>query len=957
MKQKLLITLMTLLLPIAASAYDVCINGIYYNIVKKAKQATVTYGDNKNGTYSGDVVIPETVVYDGVTCDVIEIGEYAFAGCTLTSLTIPSSVIKISAPSVYYNNTETEFAKSIGSLYISDVAVWCAIEFTNVKASPIHFANTWYINNKVITELVIPDGVTAIRDYAFYGAKALTSVKISDSVGSIGAGTFQNCSGLKSVTWGKGVTSVGQDAFKECKNIERVNISDLKAWLSVDFGISCQSGSLGEGIYRYIQNPLYYAGHLYLNGSELTDIVVPDGIETLWAHAFEGYTAITSLVIPDGVKEFKSRGAADRAMLTNGFSGLSDCPNLKSIKIGAGLKKMQISDCTALTSVEVGDSKIIIEFSKCPLLNESGIKIYNAQEVYIRWCDAITELTLANIDNTTSKFNIYSCSGLKKLQIPDGVSSAYVSDCPELTTLILGLGIQDNYNGLRVSSCKELADVYNPMVTPLKNVANYAFSDDCQIEYATLHVPESALESYKSTEPWSKFGTIVALKEGDPGYADNPPVNGVITFADSRVEKICADNWDTDGDGKLSEQEAAAVKDLRTVFKSNSQITTFNELKYFTGLTTIGERAFNGCSKLTSIILPVGVTSIDDLAFGACKSLNEITIPSTLTSIGKSAFSGCSGLTEIVIPDNVRDIGEYVFYSCQKLASLTLSKGLTKIANNTFVNCPALMKIDIPEGIVEIGENAFGKDMWYSGDIYRNQVTIPNSVKKIGVSIFSGTTVKKLFLGTGITEIEAPNNFWGAFEEIHISNLTDWLNLPPCVISDSPFRLYVNDSELRDVTIPEGMKEIFDSRFYNCISITDLNIPSSVSSIGVQAFKGCTGLVSLEFSERITIGREAFSDCTGITSILLPKNEKDNDIGFSAFKGCSSLKDVFCPITTPISIQEYEATAPFPIGIATLHVPAESVESYKNATGWRKFAPAAHPDFSVADLHRPCTTA
>ena len=188
MKQKLLTLLvMALFVPLAANAYDACIDGIYYNIVKKAKQATVTYGDNKNGTYSGNVVIPETVVYDGVTCEVIGIGEYAFSGCTLTSLTIPRTVNIIEAPNYTSGNMATEFAKSIGSLHISDLAAWCRIEFSNAQASPTQFAGTFYLNKTAITDLVIPNGVTAVSSYAFYGAKMLTSVKLPDSVESIGA--------------------------------------------------------------------------------------------------------------------------------------------------------------------------------------------------------------------------------------------------------------------------------------------------------------------------------------------------------------------------------------------------------------------------------------------------------------------------------------------------------------------------------------------------------------------------------------------------------------------------------------------------------------------------------------------------------------------------------------------------------------------------------------------------
>lgn len=950
MKQKLLVLLvMALFVPLAASAYDACIDGIYYNIVKKAKQATVTYGDNKNGTYSGDVVIPETVVYDGVTCDVIGIDEYAFSYIKLSSLTIPKSIKKIAVNA--FDGTGTYYSNNngIGKLYISDVASWCSIEFDEENSSvnyvsilnPLECTSQLYINNVLTTALVIPDNVSEIGCSAFRGAKMLTSVKLPSNLISIGTSAFRNCtniqeliipdkveaiglyafykcSALKSVTMGKGVKSIGVDAFAGCESIIDVHITDLRAWCNIEFKYVFTTQQSGIGIAggpgpKGNSSPLSCAQHLYLNGQELTDIVIPDGVEAFSPVAFSGFSGITSLVIPDGVKNLTSLAHVGHSYAP----GISNCQNLKSIKIGSGLEAISIYSCENLTSVEVGNGN-------------TKVQIYN--------CKKLSDISLAN----ASYLYVSDCNSLKTIQIPDGVTNATVSRCNSLTTLILGLGIKDNNgfgaSGLSVSGCKELTDVYNPMFTPLKNAKN-GFTEDCQIGYATLHVPESSIESYKATEPWSKFGNIVALKSGDPGYIDNPPVGGIITFADSRVEKICVDNWDTNGDGKLSEQEAAAVKDLGTVFKDNTQLVTFYELKYFTGLTAIADESFSGCTYLNYISIPEKVTSIGNRAFYNCANLKEIIIPSGVTSIGSSSFSYCKSLTEVVLPDNITSIGEYAFNSCYKLASLTLSKNLSVISNYAFQNCPALMSIDIPEGIVEIGDNAFGRDGWYSGEIIREQVTIPNSVKKV-VSPFSGTTVKKLFLGTGITE--SPKNYtWGRFEEIHIPTLANWLSLPYGGISETPFRLYINDNEIKNLIIPEGTKEIDGSRFANCISIIDLNIPSSVSSIGSMAFSGCTGLISLKFSGRVKIGQKAFSDCTGITSILLPNNEQDGDIEMCAFIGCSSLKDVYCPIITPISIREdYNGYAlnPFPENASTLHVPAVSVDAYKNARGWKKFA-------------------
>ena len=115
----------------------------------------------------------------------------------------------------------------------------------------------------------------------------------------------------------------------------------------------------------------------------------------------------------------------------------------------------------------------------------------------------------------------------------------------------------------------------------------------------------------------------------------------IIHFQDSKVEALCVANWDTDGDGKLSIDEAAAVESLGRVFSYNKECLSFDELKYFTGLTSIGYAAFDGCRCLTSVTIPNSVTFIDTYAFYECCSLISITIPNSVTSIGVGAFYNC----------------------------------------------------------------------------------------------------------------------------------------------------------------------------------------------------------------------------------------------------------------------------------------------------------------------------
>ena len=150
MRKKIILLMVSLLLPVAASAYDACIDGIYYNIVKKAKQATVTYGNSESGTYSGKVVIPEKIIYDGIICDVVGIGTRAFENCAISFLFLPNSITK-SEKNAFGGFSEKDKAV-IDTLCIADLASWCNIEFGNYYSSPFRYTSYFYLNKEKITD-------------------------------------------------------------------------------------------------------------------------------------------------------------------------------------------------------------------------------------------------------------------------------------------------------------------------------------------------------------------------------------------------------------------------------------------------------------------------------------------------------------------------------------------------------------------------------------------------------------------------------------------------------------------------------------------------------------------------------------------------------------------------------------------------------------------------------------
>ena len=306
-------------------------------------------------------------------------------------------------------------------------------------------------------------------------------------------------------------------------------------------------------------------------------------------------------------------------------------------------------------------------------------------------------------------------------------------------------------------------------------------------------------------------------------------------------------------------------------------------------VTSIGYSAFYECAGLTSITIPDSVEAIGDYAFSGCIDLTSIIIRAGVTSIGETAFQGCSGLTSITIPDSVTRIGLGAFDRCSSLTSITIPDSVTTIEGAAFSDCSGLTSITIPDSVTRIGKSAFyinsltsivvdsGNSVYDSRSncnaiietatntlLYGCQNTIiPNSVKRIGGSAFSGCK--------SLTSITIPDSIEA--------------------IEDGAF-FYCKS--LTSITIPDSVTSIGKSAFSSCESLTSITIPDSVEAIGDSVFASCKGLTSITLSNSITsIGKEAFDSCSSLTSLTIPDGV--TSIGKSAFDGCSSLTSITIP--------------------------------------------------------------
>ena len=363
-------------------------------------------------------------------------------------------------------------------------------------------------------------------------------------------------------------------------------------------------------------------------------------------------------------------------------------------------------------------------------------------------------------------------------------------------------------------------------------------------------------------------------------------------------------------------------------------------------VTSIGQRAFQGCTGLTSVTIPDSVTSIGGYAFSGCSGLTSVTISNSVTSIGGDAFSGCTGLTSVTIPDSVTSIGGSAFLGCTGLTSVTIPDGVTSIGSSAFSGCTGLTSVTIPDGVTSIGGYAF------SGCSGLTSVTIPNSVTSIGDRAFQGCT--------GLTSVTIPDSVTsiGGYAFSGCTGLTSAI-IPACVMSKGCASVFQGCENLTSIEINNGVTSIGNLAFYDCSGLTSVTIPESVTSIGGYAFSNCTGLTSVTIPDSVTsIEGEAFRGCSGLTSVTIP--DSVTSIGGEAFRGCSGLTSVTIPdsVTSIGGYAFYDCSGLTSLTLLaynppdtgglyvfggnnqnlTIYVPVASVEAYKGASGWSKYA-------------------
>ena len=568
---------------------------IYYKWINNKTELAVSYrgGDYTfYDEYSGIVVIPECVEYNGSTYSVTSIDNDAFRDCiSLTSVTIGNNVTDIgmsafqkciSLTSVTISNSVTNISNVAfyGCSGLTSITIPSSVTFIGLHVfcgcsdlisinveednpvfdsrdncnAIVQTANNWLIIGCKST--IIPNSVTSIAMDAFRSCTGLTSVTIPNSVKSIAGNAFRYCTGLTSVTIPNSVAGIGEYAFGGCSGLTSITIPSSV----IHINETAFSGCSGLTSIKVEEGSTIYDSRDYCNAiiktaenelvSGCQNTIIPNSVISIGTYAFEDCSSLTSLTIPNSV-------------LSIGYMAFRGCSGLTSLTIPnsvISIGSYAFRDCSSLTSLTIPNS------------------VTSIGDAAFRECISLTSLTIPNSVISIGSGAFRGCSGLTSLTIPNSVTSigsGAFSGCSGLVSVTIPNSVISIDGGV-FSDCSGLTSVTIP--NSVTSIGNNTFRDCCSLTSITIP-------------------------------------NSVTSIGNSAF---------------------SGCSSLTSIIIPNS-------------VASIGYDAFRECISLTSVTIPNSVTSIGSYTFAYCSGLTSVTIPNSVTSIGNGAFGNCNNLTSVSI--------------------------------------------------------------------------------------------------------------------------------------------------------------------------------------------------------------------------------------------------------------------------------------------------------------------
>ncbi len=821
------------------------------------------------------------------------IGDSAFEGCTsLKSFTIPDSVVFVPAR-CFADCTSLEEVDVHKNLKGVEKDAFTGSAWENAKEDgPLALGRIMYSHKGAVKDVVIPEGVSIIEDYAFLECKDietlelgydveeigeyafqncvnLKSVKVNDAMGIVAAGAFKGCTALQSIDFSEStLATIGYESFRDCTSLTEIKLAETISELgdyalantkikTIDFGKNVNSIGVST----------------FLNVATLESINAVDNNKT--------YTTVDGVLYNDNCKELIAFPAAK----TGKFQLPQDVEKIcEKAFYGSAISEVEIAEDAALYEIGLSafENSMLTRF----VVPQNVTKISNAtfknaiklsditvgeNVEYIgagafEGCLALKEISLPASVYTIAN-SAFKNAGLKKADLGDGVakiSADAFSGNKNLSDVVLGKNVEKiGVNAF--ANCVALKSI--ELSKSLKDISGLAFSGCAGLKKITVNKDS---KNYKAVDNvvYTADGKALVLVNGvatSVNVADGTEVILTDSFANANnvsaitfpatlknVENKALDNtaWFAAQSGIVYTGPVlySVIGDVATVNVAAGTVSIAdgavnNEAVEVVTLpdtlTYIGKCAFMEAA-IKEIAIPESVDHICVGAFKDCKSLGKITLPSKLEEIEASVFKGCAALSEIMIPEAVKVISTDAFAGCKKLNKVGLSK-VEEIEEYAFAGCKALGSIELPKTIVTVSPLAF-----YECEALQ------------GIAISGDNKTYKSLDGILLIANEE-----GVFDTIAIypAGKKGEYKVPKDIINIGEKAFY-NCDALTSVVFEPGFMNIGAEAFYDCDSIKSVNIPDSDGEIGEYAFASCDSLVEFIVNSNLTkYAENTFDGC------------------------------------------------------------------------------------------------
>ncbi|MGN9141737.1 leucine-rich repeat protein [Lachnospiraceae bacterium HCP1S3_B10] len=908
-------------------------DGFYYDINEDGESVSIIGCD-----LSGDIVIPEEI--DGMK--VTRIGDFAFKGNSLTSISLPDNLVSIgdwafwvcrSLTSVKLPDSLTsigEYAfmdcRGLLNIYIpanvTEIGDYSFLGCTAVESIKVNPENSKYDSRENCNAIIeknptgyeweyyksvlmfgckntkIPSDLTGIKEKAFLGCTDLIDIKFNKGLEKIGDSAFSGCTGLKEIELPSSMNEIGNSAFSGCVNLEYVkilsnymmNIGGNNFNDNDNVTILCKRGSTARQ-YAY-DNSIKY--------SLLETLEFQKTNNFKYYINEDGNSVTIADYIGDDIHVEIPEKIEDKAVTAIADYAFSEYKSITDIKLPLGIKSIGESafrECIKLANIEIPETVTNIgKYAFCD-------------------CGEMQNITLSSELTDIGEYAFANCNGLTEVEIPINVTNIgkyAFQDCKNLENIKLPPKLKKIEEGV-FRECTKLKNVEVPPM--LASIEDFAF-DGCT-NLRDIELPDSLTNIGRDAFIMYRYINIYCSRYSySHEYAiDNGLAYSILETKDSKEYGNL--KYDVNEDGK-----SVTIVDYIGSDKELIIPDKIDEME----VTAIGDGAFYRNKKIQTVKIPAGVKYIGEYSFYKC-GLDRIELPAGLTTIGYNALDSSvtiycrrySAASRYAKENNIqckyygideeeeelKAYEDYV-YSVNENDNTVTIKGYTGVDRNlvipetidgmrvtcigreAFIRNYSITDVQLPDSITEIDEAAFNSCNGLT------VISLPESLKRIEAGAFDGCySLKNVILPSGVTYIGTY-----AFHKCGLKNI-----VIPAGVTDIGIGAF-SGCKLESVQVDKE-NQIYDSR-EECNAIIEKNtntlisgcksttIPQSVIRIGEYAFEQCSELYNMDIpSCVISIGTGAFSECDNLSSVKLP--EKLKVIEKDTFERCLSLTEINIP--------------------------------------------------------------